>query len=70
MNAKKSPRKPLSVVESVILRDQAGLSKYRKSGERDPEKRALLLELGLRRIEKAEQDNFFVLGPRRRRVHI
>jgi len=37
---------------------------------RDPEKRELLLELALRRIEKAERDNFTIIGARRRRVRI
>jgi len=70
MSDKKASRKPLSVVESAVLRGRAGLAKYRKTGERDPEKRALLLELGLRKIDKAEKKDFIVLGPRRRRVRI
>ena len=57
-----------TAVEMLLLRDRLGLRKYRKTAKRDPEKRELLLELGLKKIEKAERDNFIPLGFRRRRV--
>ena len=56
--------------EMLVLRDRLGLTRRRKSVRRDPEKRELLLELALRRIEKAERDNFTIIGARRRRVRI
>ena len=52
----------------LLLRDRLGLRKHRRTAKRDPEKRELLLELGLKRIEKAERDNFVSLGFRKRRV--
>jgi len=57
-----------SSVEMLLLRDRLGLRRFRKTAARDPEKRKLLLELALGRIEKAERDNFIPTGPRRRRV--
>ena len=57
-----------SAVEMLLLRDRLGLGRYRKTTARDPEKKEILLELALRRIEKAERDNFIPLGPRKRRV--
>jgi hypothetical protein len=53
--------------EMLVLRDRLNLGRRRKTIRRDPEKRALLLELALRKIEKAERDNFVPLGFRKRR---
>jgi len=52
----------------LLLRDRMGFGRYRKTGRRDPEKRRLLLGLGLERIRKAERNNYTLIGPRRRRV--
>jgi hypothetical protein len=52
----------------LLLRDRLGLRKYRKTAKRDPEKRELLLELALKKIKKAERDNFISVGFRKRRV--
>jgi hypothetical protein len=54
----------------LVLRDRPGLQRYRKTVPRDPEKKKLLLELALKRIEKAERDNFFPIGFRKRRVRL
>ncbi len=58
-----------TAVEMLLLRDRLGLRKYRKTARRDPEKRRLLLELGLDRIRKAEDGNFISLGYRKRRFY-
>lgn len=68
MSAAGRARKPTSSVEMLLLRDRLGYRRYRKSAKRDPEKRRLLLELALKRIEKAERGNYIVIAPRRRRV--
>jgi hypothetical protein len=52
----------------LLLRDRLGLRKYRKTAKRDPEKRELLLELALKKIKKAERDNYISVGFRKRRV--
>jgi len=57
-----------SAIEMLLLRDRMGFGRYRKTGRRDPEKRRLLLGLGLERIRKAERNNYTLIGPRRRRV--
>ena len=57
-----------SSVEMLLLRDRLGHKRYRKTAKRDPEKRKLLLELALERIEKAERGNYTLIGPRKRRV--
>jgi hypothetical protein len=52
----------------LVLRDRLDMGRRRKTRRHDAEKRAILLDLALRKIEKAERDNFTVLGFRRRRV--
>lgn len=54
--------------EMLVLRDRLGIGRRRKTLRRDPDKRALLLGLALRKIERAERDNFAIVGVRRRRV--
>ncbi|MEW5983961.1 MAG: hypothetical protein AB1806_16535 [Acidobacteriota bacterium] len=56
--------------EMLVLRDSLGMGRRRKTRSRDPEKRALLLDLALRKIEKAERDNFTIVGVRGRRVRV
>ena len=62
------PRERTSATEALLLRDRLGLRRFTKTAKRDPEKRELLLELVLKKIEKAECDNFIQVGFRRRRV--
>ena len=62
------PRERTSATEALLLRDRLGLRRFTKTAKRDPEKRELLLELALKKIEKAECDNFIQVGFRRRRV--
>lgn len=59
-----------SPVEFLILREQLGLGRYRKRSKRDEEKRKILLELGLKRIEEKEKDDFISVGYRRRKVKV
>jgi hypothetical protein len=60
-------RRKTSSAEMLLLRDRLGLRRYRKTVKRDPEKRKLLLEMSLKRIEKAERDNFILVGFRKSR---
>jgi hypothetical protein len=57
-----------SPVEFLLLREKLGMKRYRKGSKRDEEKRKILLELGLKRIEEKEKDDFILLGYRKRRV--
>jgi hypothetical protein len=59
-----------SPVEFLFLREKLGLKRYRKTAKRDEEKRKILLELGLKKIEEKEKDDFIPLGYRRRKVKI
>jgi hypothetical protein len=68
MNRKSTLLGKARVTDFVIERDQRGIGRYRKTAKRDPEERAILLELALKRIGKAEQNNFILIGFRRRRV--
>jgi hypothetical protein len=57
-------------IEMLLLREELGLSRYRKERERDPEKRRLLLELALQKIAEAEREDFLSVGFRRRRLKV
>lgn len=57
-------------VEMLLLREELGLSRYRKVREREPEKRRLLLELALRKMDEAECDDYLPVGFRRRRLKV
>jgi len=54
----------------LLLRQRLGLRRYRKTARRDPEEKRILLELGLRRIQDAEKDDYVSIGFRRRKVNI
>jgi len=68
MSTTNRTRDRASSVQMLLLRDRLGYRRYRKSTKRDPEKRKLLLELALKRIEKAERGNYELIGFRKRRV--
>jgi hypothetical protein len=57
-------------VEFLLLREQLGLNRYRKRSKRGEEKRKILLELGLKKIEEKEKEDFIPVGYRRRKVKL
>lgn len=59
-----------SPAEFLLLRDQLGMGRYRKQRKRDEEKRRILLELALKKIEEKEKDDFIPIGFRRRKVKV
>jgi len=59
-----------SPVEFLLLRERSGMGRYRKRSKRDDEKRKILLELGLKRIEEKEKNDFILVGYRRRKVKV
>ena len=60
----------VSPVEFLLLRQKLGLGRYRKTAKRAEEERQLLLELGLKKIEEKEKDDFIPIGFRKRRVKV
>jgi hypothetical protein len=69
MTVRKRPYQKTSVTDILLLRERLGLRKYRKTAKRDPQKRELLLRLALKKIEKAEKNNYIPVGFRKRRVN-
>jgi len=57
-----------SPAEFLLLRERLGIGRYRKQLKRDEEKRKILLELGLKKIEEKEKEDFISVGYRRRKV--
>jgi hypothetical protein len=70
MKARKRKYEEISPVDFLLLREQLGLKRYRKSTKRDEEERKLLLNLGLKKIEEKEKDDFILVSYRRRKVKI
>jgi hypothetical protein len=60
----------VSPIEFLLLRDSLGLRRYRKTTKRAEEERKILLELGLKKIEEQEKDDFIPVGYRKRRLKI
>ena len=59
-----------SPLEFLLLREQLGMKRFRKHSKRDEEKRKILLELGLKKMEEKERDDFILVGYRKRKVKI
>ncbi|HOI17441.1 MAG TPA: hypothetical protein PK036_13965 [Geobacteraceae bacterium] len=57
-----------SPIPSLLERDRLAMGRYRKTRERDPEERRLLMELALERIREAERTDYIPIGFRRRRL--
>ena len=70
MKARKKKYEELSPVDFFLLRDHLGFKRYRKNVKRDEEKRKILLDLGLKKIEEKEKDDFISTGYRKRKVKI
>ena len=60
----------VSPVEFLLLRDRLGLRRYRKSIKRDEDKKKILLDLALKKIEEKEKDDFILTGYRKRKIKI
>jgi hypothetical protein len=56
--------------DPLLLREKLGLKRYRKTLGRDEEKKQILLQLGLKKIEEREKNDFLPLGFRRRKVKL
>jgi len=70
MKIRKKPFEEGGAAEMLLLREELGLARYRKVRERDPEKRRLLLELALRKMDEAEREDYFPAGFRRRKLKV
>ncbi|MBI5410207.1 MAG: hypothetical protein HZA14_12670 [Nitrospirae bacterium] len=58
----------ISPVESLVLQDKLGFKRYRKSVKRDEEKKRVLMDVGLKKMEEKEKDDFIPVGYKRRKV--
>jgi len=59
-----------SPLACLILRDQLGFKRYRKTRARDEEERKILINLALKKIAEKEKSDFIPVGYKRRRVKI
>jgi hypothetical protein len=58
----------ISAVDFLLQRDELGFKRYRKTAQRDPGKKEILLELGYKKIKEREENDFLIIGYRRRRL--
>ena len=70
MRERKRKYQDRSAVEFLLLRDKLGLGKYRKQKKRDEEERRILIDLGLKKIEEKEKDDFILIERKRRRLNV
>ena len=62
--------KDISSADFLLLRQRLGLKRYRKTLIREAEKRKILLDIALKRIEDKERNDFIPLGYRRRKLNL
>lgn len=70
MKIRKIKFEEISPVDFLVFREKLGIKRYRKMFRRDPEKRKVLLNLALKKIEEKEKEDFILIGFRRRKVNI
>ena len=70
MKVKRKKYEDIPPVDFLVLRDALGLKRYRKSTKRDEEEKKILLDLGIKKIEAKEKNDFIPLGYRKRRLKI
>jgi hypothetical protein len=70
VKARKKKYEEISPVDFLLLREKLGIRRYRKNVKRDEEERKILLDLGLKKIEEKEKDDFISIGCRKRKVKI
>ncbi len=70
MRVKRRKFEEVSPLEFLLLREELGLKRFRKVKKREPEKREVLIELALERMKKKEENDYQVIGERRRRLKL
>jgi len=70
VKARKRKYEEISPVDFLLLREKLGIRRFRKNVKRDEEERKILLDLGLKKIEEKEKDDFISTGYRKRKVKI
>jgi hypothetical protein len=70
MKAKIKKYEEVSPVDFLILRDNLGFNRYRKTAQRNEEEKRILLELGLKKIEEKDRNDFIFVGYKRRKLKI
>ena len=59
-----------SPVDFLLLRDKLGLRRYRKQKKRDEEERRILIDLGLKKIQESEKEDFILIEYKRRKLKV
>jgi len=59
-----------SAIEFLFLRDKLGIKRYRKQRKRDDEEKRILIDLGLKKIQEREENDFILMAYRKRMLKI
>jgi hypothetical protein len=70
MKGKKHTFEEGSPVAFLLLRDELGLKRYRKQVKRDEEERRILIDLGLKKIQENEKNDYLLIDKKRRRLKV
>ena len=70
MRERRHKYKDRSAVDFLLLRDKLGLKRYRKQIKRDEEERRILIDLGLKKIQESEKENFILIEYKRRKLKV
>ena len=70
MKEKKHTFEDSSPVAFLLLRDKLGLKRYRKQVKRDEEERRILIDLGLKKIQENEKNDYLLIEKKRRRLKV
>lgn len=70
MKIRRKKFEELSSLEFLLFRDQPGLKRFKKIRKRDPEEREILIELALKKMKEKEENDYQIIGKRRRRLKL
>lgn len=70
MNRRIKKFEDISGIEFLLYREKLGLKRFRKTRSRDTEKKKILLDLAIKKIEEKEKNDYIPLGYRRRKLKI
>lgn len=70
MKIRRKKFEEVSPLEFLILRDELRLKRFKKVRKREPEEREILMELALEKMREKEENDYQIIGERRRRLKL
>lgn len=70
MKIRRKKFEDVSSLEFLLFRDELGLKRFKKIRKREPEEREILIELALKKMKEKEENDYQIIGKRRRRLKL